>query len=129
MGPVQQSSIRQYGVHVASHLSPEDLDADQSTKHEGRHRQGNQDPLQSEVDSPGQQAVGGQAAAGHTGKGKLSSIEDPVNSTWSWYVDVPQEGCVLQPQVESLEVTQGCHCMTTAAGQTSPVSSCTATEW
>ena len=104
-GPVQQSSIRPHAVHVGVYLSPEDLDANQSYKHESRHRQRNQDPLQSVVDSPSQQAVGGEAAAGHSGKGKLSGIEDPVNSAWSWDVDVPQESRVLQPQVESLQVT------------------------
>jgi len=88
-----------YQLLLLTLILPEDLNAHQSCKHDNRHRQGDEDPLQGGVHVSSQQAVGGEAAAGHCGKGKLSSIEDPMDRLGCWYVDSTQQGGVLQPQI------------------------------
>ena len=44
-------------------------------------------PLQGMVDRPRQQAVCGEAPAGHCSKGKLGSVEDPVNRAGGRNID------------------------------------------
>ena len=75
--------------------SPEQLDGNQGREHEHRYSEIDEDPLQGMIDRPRQQAVRGQAPAGHCGKGKLGSVEDPVHRAGGRDVDGPQKSDVL----------------------------------
>jgi len=62
----------------------------------------NQDPLHCCIVHAREEAVGGQAAAGDGGEGKVGGTEDPVQGGRGGDVDPSQQADVLQPQLHCL---------------------------
>ena len=83
-------------------LLPQHLKSREDEEHEKRQGQVNEESLNSMVDRSCQEAIQGQDPAGHSGEGQAGCTEDDLHTFWGRDVDAPQQGHVLQPQVEGL---------------------------